>query len=88
MLNEHLPQENESQEIGQHAVLAFERWHPKDWRKKSTEGDTDVGIDYMVQIVSEGHYKTLFHAQVKGCRQKSDLGINKRLSADKTFYSQ
>lgn len=88
MLEEHLPKESESQEIGQHAGLAFQRWHPKNWRTTPTEGDSDVGIDYMAQIVSDRKYKYLFHVQVKGCRQKSELGSNKRLSADKAFYSQ
>ena len=88
MSKERLPKESKSQEIGHYAVLAFERWHPKDWRKTPTEGDSDVGIDYMMQVVSERQYKALFHVQVKGCRQKSEQGTNKRLSADETFYSQ
>ena len=88
MSKEKLPLESESQEVGQHATLAFDIWCPTSWRTKQIEGDSDVGLDYMVQVVSEGSYQTLFHAQIKGCRQKAKNGSNKRLSADKTFYSQ
>ena len=38
-----LPKENESQEIGHWALMAFNAKHPTAWRTKSTDGDDDVG---------------------------------------------
>ena len=88
MAKERLPEESSSQEVGQHAVLAFERWYPRNWRIQRTDGDSDVGLDYSVQVVGENKYHYLFHAQVKGSRQKGKDGSNKRLSRDRKFYSQ
>jgi len=88
MAKERLPQESSSQQVGQHAVLAFERWYPRNWRIQRTDGDSDVGLDYSVQVVGENKYHHLFHAQVKGSRQKGKDGSNKRLSRDRKFYSQ
>ena len=88
MSKEKLPQESDSQEVGHHATFAFKRWHPKDWRLTPTEDVSDVGLDYQVQVISTRGYESLFHAQIKGSRQKTKDGSNKRLSADKAFYSQ
>ena len=47
MSKEKLPLESESQEVGQHATLAFDIWCPTSWRTKQIEGDSDVGLDYI-----------------------------------------
>jgi len=75
-----LPEESESQEIGQHAVRAFMIHSPRNWRLKPTDGDDDFGLDMQVQVVENARVVGLFHAQIKG-------SCNKRLSADGTYYA-
>ncbi|MBK8163155.1 MAG: DUF4365 domain-containing protein [Gammaproteobacteria bacterium] len=82
-----LPEESESQEIGQHAVIAFRGLHPVDWRVTQTDGDTDAGLDMQIQLVNQRRYKGIFNAQIKGSRQQREDGKNKKLNADGTFIS-
>jgi len=87
MDNRKLPKESESQEIGHKAVITFNSCHPTSWRPTPTDGVTDVGLDFQVQIVEQGHYKNVFHAQIKGSAQKEN-DQNKKLSADGKYFSQ
>ena len=85
---EKLPQENKSQEIGHHAVLSFGSKHPPNWRVTPTDGDSDAGLDYQVQVVDEGNYKFVFHVQIKGSRElHKTRGNCKYLSKGKDYYS-
>lgn len=87
MDKESYPIENESQEIGQHAVVAFNSLHPLGWRLTPTDGDSDVGLDMQIQLVDKKRYQGVFHAQIKGSREKGENGQSKSLSADQSFYS-
>jgi hypothetical protein len=87
MENQKLPIESKSQQIGQHAILAFYISHPTSWRPTPTDGDSDAGLDFQVQVVDHGHYRHVFNAQVKGSAQKKN-GLNKKLSADGGYFSQ
>jgi hypothetical protein len=49
-----LPQENKSQEIGQHAKLALEASHPISWRLTPTDGDSDL---FHIQLKSSKQIK-------------------------------
>lgn len=83
-----LPEESKSQEIGHYAVIAFNSLYPVDWHSTPTEGDSDAGLDMQIQIVNRNRYKGIFHAQIKGSKQRSKDGSNKKLSAEKQFFSQ
>lgn len=61
-----LPRESDSQRIGHLAVKAFNTQCPDGWRLTDLSSDSDVGLDFLVQIVLNGEYKYPFHAQVKG----------------------
>jgi hypothetical protein len=87
MDNDPLPIESESQEIGHHAVMAFHSLRPLSWRITPTDGDSDVGLDLQIQLVEAKRYQGIFHAQVKGSRQKNENGRSETLSADQSFYS-
>ena len=87
MHNTKLPKESESQEIGHFAVNTFSNCHPTSWRPTQTDGDADAGLDMQVQIVDQGHYTNVFHAQIKGSAQKEN-GMNKKLSADGKHFAQ
>jgi len=45
-----MPKENQSQEIGRIAGNIFEYNIPKNWISKSIDGDSDFGLDYLIQI--------------------------------------
>ena len=64
-----LPEESESQKIGQEAVFAFNAHHPINWRTKAMDGDDDFGLDMQVQVVENTKVVGLFHAQIKGSRR-------------------
>ena len=87
MDRDNYPKESESQEIGQYAVAAFNSLHPLGWRVIPTDGDSDVGLDMQIQLVDKRRYQGVFHAQIKGSREKGENTLSKSLSADKTFYS-
>ncbi len=87
MIEEILPKESESQEIGHLACSAFDAAKPTNWRPKDLEGDDDVGLDKQVQLVEGNKYIALFQVQVKGCR-RSKGGFNSKLSKDGTFFSE
>jgi len=88
MINEKLPKESLQQEAGHYGVIALNATHPLGWRPTETDGDSDAGLDLQVQVVKDGHYKSMFNAQVKACTQSNENGLSKRLNADKTHYSQ
>lgn len=70
-----LPKESESQEIGHLAVKAFQTQTPESWRPTDLSGDSDVGLDMLVQVVSAGRYAFAFHAQIKGSAvDRSNVG--------------
>ena len=80
-----LPEENESQRIGQMAVLTLGARHPTSWRVKSLEGTDDFGLDFQVQIVSrnaagKSQARNIFRLQLKGTESPE-------LSADGTLLS-
>lgn len=87
MIEEILPQEGDSQEIGHFACFALEATHPTNWRITNLEGDDDVGLDKQVQLLEGNKYIGFFHIQVKGCRQTAN-GVNRKLSKDGTFFSE
>jgi hypothetical protein len=82
-----LPKESESQEIGQFAVMAFYSCHPTSWRPTATDGDSDAGLDFQVQIIENGHYKNVFNAQIKGSKQE-EKNKNKNLVYEGKYFSQ
>src|ERR1700689_4704863 len=61
-----LPGENRSGEIGHPAKFAFQGNVPTSWRLKDLSSDSDAGYDWQIQVVHEGSYSELFHAQLKG----------------------
>jgi tetratricopeptide (TPR) repeat protein len=62
-----LPKEGESQKIGRMAARALAPNLPVDWIEKDQDGDTDFGIDYIVQLKSEDSYLHYsFYLQLKG----------------------
>ena len=86
MPNTKLPEESESQAIGHFAVITFHSRRPTSWRPTQTAGDEDVGLDFQVQIVDQGHFINIFNAQIKGSAQK-EKGKNKKLSADGKHFA-
>lgn len=87
MSSENLPQEWDSQEIGHHAIDAFDSNRPASWRVNFLDGDKDVGIDGQVQVVKNGKYQTLFHVQIKGSRSRREDGNSAKLNASEDYYS-
>lgn len=62
-----MPKENKSQEIGRIAGNIFEYNIPKNWIAKSIDGDTDFGLDYLIQVKDESNIvKYNFFVQLKG----------------------
>jgi len=84
---ENLPKQGKSQKIGQFGIAAFNANHPLEWLTTGTDGDTDFGLDFQVQLVHEGLVSNLFHAQVKSSQQVDQNGRCEDLSADGKFYS-
>jgi hypothetical protein len=68
-MTELLPQESESQEVGQRAKQALWAQLPNTWRLEDLSGDTDAGLDFQVQVVVDRRYGDLFHIQLKGSRR-------------------
>ena len=63
-----LPKESESQRIGQEAVQAFDANHPANWRPTPLDGDSDFGLDQMIQVVDTNGKVSggVFFVQIKG----------------------
>lgn len=83
-----LPEESVSQKIGHEAKHTFSSRHPTCWRRTELAGDSDVGLDFLVQVVTNASYDRLFHVQLKGCAQKKEDGSCARLNKEKTHYAQ
>jgi uncharacterized protein DUF4365 len=76
-----LPEEGLSQEIGRLAKRALGTKLPKSWIDKELDGDTDFGIDYLMQLKSKQNQVSFsFYFQLKGTTSPS-------YSADKSFIS-
>ena len=62
-----LPREGRSQEIGRLAGRAMGIKLPKAWIEKELDGDTDFGIDYIIQLKSsDSEVSASFYLQLKG----------------------
>lgn len=62
-----LPKEGRSQEIGRLAGRALGIKLPKAWIEKELDGDTDFGIDYIMQLKSSSsEVSASFYLQLKG----------------------
>lgn len=61
-----LPEESEGQRIGRMAGKCFVAKCPNDWAYQQTDGDTDYGFDYQIQVIVEGRVTDVFRAQLKG----------------------
>ncbi len=62
-----LPKEGRSQEIGRLAGRAMGIKLPKSWIEKELDGDTDFGIDYIMQLKSaSSEVSASFYLQLKG----------------------
>ena len=62
-----LPREGKSQEIGRLAGRAMGIKLPKAWIEKELDGDTDFGIDYIMQLKSSvSEVSASFYLQLKG----------------------
>lgn len=95
-----LPLEGKSQTIGEAAKRCFEASHPLSWRPKALDGDTDVGLDFHVQVVRESAQANMrevadvFRVQLKGTEDETRLNaagtaISVRLSGSTIrFYDR
>jgi hypothetical protein len=88
MAQQALPRESVSQRVGHEAKQAFLGCHPTCWRPSDLGGDSDVGVDFLIQVVSNATYERAFHVQLKGCAQKDEEGKCVRLNKERTHYSQ
>jgi tetratricopeptide (TPR) repeat protein len=61
-----LPEESDSAEIGHLVKQSILAQMPKGWRPQDLSGDSDAGLDALVQVVIDGRYAEAFHAQYKG----------------------
>jgi len=62
-----LPKEGKGQEIGRLAGRALGNKLPKSWIEKELDGDTDFGIDYLIQLKSSSDDVSYsFYLQLKG----------------------
>ena len=76
-----LPKDGRSQEIGRLAGRALGNKLPIAWIEKDLDGDSDFGLDYLMQLKSYDNFVSYsFYLQLKGTTQPS-------YSADKSFIS-
>ena len=76
-----LPMEGNSQATGRLAGRALGNKLPTSWIEKELDGDSDFGIDYLIQLKSEESLVSFsFYLQLKGT-------TSPRYSSDKTFIS-
>jgi hypothetical protein len=67
-----LPKEGRSQEIGRLAARALGNKLPVSWIEKELDGDSDFGIDYLIQLKSSDHHVAAsFYLQLKGTTSPS-----------------
>ena len=74
MLNQ-FPKESLSQRIGRETVKLFSNKIPSNWIDKELDGDSDYGLDFMIQYKDKQSdlvmYK--FHVQLKGTENSSKI---------------
>lgn len=76
-----LPKDNCSQEIGRLAGRALGVKLPTSWIEKELDGDSDFGIDFLIQLKSSDNFVSFsFYLQLKGTTTPS-------YSADKKYIS-
>lgn len=76
-----LPQEGESQQIGKRAGRAFVAKLPDNWIIKDQDGDTDFGIDYLIQLENEDScVAASFYLQLKGTTTPAFVDNGKEIS--------
>lgn len=62
-----LPKEGDSQKIGRMAKKALVNHMPHNWIEKEQDGDTDFGIDYLIQLKNPNdQVEFSFYLQLKG----------------------
>ncbi|WP_299186151.1 DUF4365 domain-containing protein [uncultured Psychrobacter sp.] len=62
-----LPEEGDSQRIGRLAKKALTNHMPLDWIEKEQDGDSDYGIDYLIQLKNDSsQVEFSFYLQLKG----------------------
>ncbi|TMP72239.1 DUF4365 domain-containing protein [Pseudoalteromonas sp. S1608] len=78
-----LPTEGNSQEIGRLAGRALGNKLPKSWIEKELDGDSDFGIDYLIQLKSEESLVSFsFYLQLKGTASPRYSSTNTCVSYD------
>ena len=66
-MSDNLPTEGLGQEIGRNAKDIFTIKRPRSWILKELDGDTDFGIDYIVQVHNpQKQVEFSFYLQLKG----------------------
>lgn len=75
------PQESDSQLIGKRAGRAFQGRLPDGWSVTDLAGDTDYGLDYMVQVSDgNGQISFNFYLQLKGTTTPNFVNNNTEVS--------
>ncbi|SSO99774.1 Uncharacterised protein [Acinetobacter baumannii] len=78
-----LPKEGESQRIGRLAKKVLAINMPLNWIDKEQDGDSDFGIDYLIQLKnSTGHVEFSFYLQLKGTTAPAYNTANTLISYD------
>ncbi|WP_164743893.1 DUF4365 domain-containing protein [Saccharospirillum alexandrii] len=76
-----LPKEEESQTIGKLAGRAFCASIPLSWIEQPLDGDSDYGIDYLIQLKDENNYVLgSFFLQLKGTTSPRFVGNGEEIS--------
>lgn len=90
-----LPKDGRSQEIGRLAGRALGIKLPKSWIEKETDGDSDFGIDYLVQLKSSDDFVSFtFYLQLKGTTSpnysanREFINYELKVSTLKYYYQQ
>jgi hypothetical protein len=78
-----LPKEGESQRIGRLAKKVLAIHMPHNWIDKEQDGDSDFGIDYLIQLKNNtGHVEFSFYLQLKGTTAPAYNSANTLISYD------
>lgn len=78
-----LPKEGESQRIGRLAKKVLAINIPLNWIEKEQDGDSDFGIDYLIQLKNNtGHVEFSFYLQLKGTTAPAYNTANTLISYD------
>ncbi|MCP4158776.1 MAG: DUF4365 domain-containing protein [Deltaproteobacteria bacterium] len=90
-----LPKEGHSQEIGRLAGRALGNKLPKTWIEKELDGDSDFGIDYLIQLKDENdHVSFSFYLQLKGSTaplyssEKDSISYDFKVSTLRYYHQQ